>query len=103
MRGNDLLPRTRRYPALGQIIRAPIAHRVKYRREGLPEIGQRIFGFRRNDRINSAVYKSIALQLSKLLRQHFVGSFRNKAVQFAVSQRFIHKLPKYDRLVFSAD
>src|SRR6266478_5841082 len=72
---------------LRQMFFRPPAKPLQRLNQGTPQLGKRIFHFRRHDRMNSASHKTVALQAAQRLGKHFLRDSADLAQKRGIPDR----------------
>ena len=85
------------------MLASPGAHQSKQRFESLAVVGQGIVYFWWNYSVDLPVDDPVPLEVSQLLRQHFLGGLRHHPPQLAEAHRAVAEVKENQRLPFSTD
>ena len=72
---------------LGQMFFRPSAKRLQGFDQCASQFCERIFNFRRHDRVHFALYQAIALETAQCLRQHLLRDAPDGAMQLGITHR----------------
>ena len=81
---------------------SPVAHGFDDRRQGAAEVGQAVFGLRRDDGVDFSGDDARIFQFAQLLGQHFRRRLGDGVLELAVATGALQEMPEDDALVFAA-